>query len=95
MKYPQKYGRQKTLMIYSFDLATLCTKNNGKMDKTCLLIFAKKSDFGITKNYRGTTFIAVTAKIYITLLLNRIRPAVEKILRKHQNNFRRNQSTIF
>ena len=33
------------------------------------------------------------AKIYNTLLLNCIEPEIEKILRKNQNGFRRNQST--
>ena len=33
-------------------------------------------------------------KIYNTLLLNRIEFEIEKILRKNQNGFRRNQSTI-
>ena len=34
-------------------------------------------------------------KVYNTLLLNRIRPEVEKILRKNQIGFRKNWSTIW
>ena len=34
------------------------------------------------------------AKVYDTLLLNHIKPEIEKILRKNQTPFQRNQSTI-
>ena len=59
----------------------------------CLLPFPKKGDLGLTKNYRGITLTAVSAKIYNLLLLNRIRPHVDPILRKNQNGFRPNRST--
>ena len=58
--------------------------------KGCILPFPKKGDLGITKNYRGITPIFIAANVYNTLLLNRIEP---EILRKNQNNFRRNWST--
>ena len=55
--------------------------------------FHKKGDLGITKNYRGITLTSIVAKIYNTPLRNRIKPKIEKILRKNQNGFRRNRST--
>ena len=57
--------------------------------------FPKKlrCNLSITKNYRGTTLTAISAKIYNLLLLNRIRPEVGLILRKDQNGFRSNRST--
>ena len=64
-----------------------------KWTKGCILPFPKKGDLGIAKNYRGITLTAIAAKVYNALLLNRIRPEVEKILRKNQNGFRRNRST--
>ena len=45
------------------------------------------------KNYRGITLTSIAAKIYNTLLRNRIEPKIEKILRKNQNGFWRNLST--
>ena len=45
------------------------------------------------KNYRGITLTAISAKIYNLLLLNRIRPKVDPILRRNQNGFRPNRST--
>ena len=49
---------------------------------------------GVVSNYRGITLTAISAKIYNTLLLNRIQPVLEQILRKNQNGFRKNRSTI-
>ena len=64
-----------------------------KWRKGCILPFPKKGDLGLTKNYRGITLTAIASKIYNTLLLNRLRPEIEKLLRKNQNGFRRNRST--
>ncbi len=46
------------------------------------------------KNYRGITLTYIAAKIYNALLRNRIEPKIENILRKNQNGFQRNLSTM-
>ena len=51
-------------------------------------LFSKKGDLGLPKNYRGITLTAIAAKIYNLMLLNRIRPEIDPILRKNQNGFR-------
>ena len=61
--------------------------------KGCILPFPKKGDLGLAKNYRGITLASIAAKIYNTLLRNRIEPKIDNILRKNQNGFRRNRST--
>ena len=61
--------------------------------KGCILPFPKKGDLGLAKNYRGITLTSIAAKIYNALLLNRIEPKIDNILRKNQNGFRRNRST--
>ena len=61
--------------------------------KGCLLPIPKKSNLAITKNYRGITLTAIPAKIYNLMLLNRIRPKINPVLRKNQNGFRTNRST--
>ena len=38
--------------------------------------------------------MSIAAKIYNKLLLNRLIPVVEPILRKNQNGFRRGRSTL-
>ena len=61
--------------------------------KGCIPPFPKKGNLGLAKNYRGITLTSITAKIYNALLLNRIEPKIDNMLRKNQNGFRRNRST--
>ena len=60
----------------------------------CILPFPKKGDLGCVSNYRGITLTHIAAKIYNTMLLNRIQPEIEKILRRNQNGFRKGRSTV-
>ena len=53
----------------------------------------KKGNLSLTKNYRGITLISIAAKIFNLMILNRIRPEIDPILRKNQNGFRKNRST--
>ena len=62
--------------------------------KGCILPFPKKGDLGLAKNYRGITLTSIAAKIYNALLRNHIKPKIDNILRKNQNGFRRNRSTM-
>jgi len=54
----------------------------------------KKGDLSQTSNYRGITLSSIGAKIYNRMLLNRIRPFVDPLLRWNQNGFREHRSTI-
>ena len=55
--------------------------------------FPKQVDLGLAKNYRGITLASLVTKIYNALVRNSIEAKIESILRKNQNNFRRNRST--
>ena len=61
--------------------------------KGCILPFPKKGNLGLAKNYRGITLTSIATKIHNALLRNRIEPQIDNILRKNQNDFRRNRST--
>ena len=50
-----------------------------------LLPFPKKGNLAYTKNYRGITLSAVASKIYNKILLNRMKPFLDPLLRKNQN----------
>ena len=58
--------------------------------KGSILPFPKKGDLRIAKNYQGITLTSIAAKIYNSLLHNRIEPKI-KILSKNQNGFQRNR----
>ena len=60
-------------------------------NKSCILPFREKGDLEITDNYRGTTLTSIATKIYNTMILIGIQPAMETILRKNQNGFSEKQ----
>ena len=64
-----------------------------RWNEGCLLPFPKKGNLALINNYRGITLTSISSKIYNLMLLNRIRPKIEDILRKNQNGFRTNRST--
>ena len=47
-----------------------------------------------TNNYRGISLICIIAKIYNRLILNRIRSVIDPRLRRNQNGFRSNRTTV-
>ena len=56
--------------------------------------FPKKSDLSNPANYRGISLSPAAVKIYNKLLLNRISPHLEQLLRRNQNGFRKGRSTL-
>ena len=64
------------------------------MDEGMYPPFPKKDNLGLAKKYQGITLTSIAAKIYYALLRNCIEPKIDNILRKNQNGFRRNRSTI-
>lgn len=47
----------------------------------------KKGDLSMMTNYRGISLMSIAAKVYNKILLNRIRPHVDPLLRKNQAGF--------
>ena len=60
--------------------------------KSCILPISKKGDLR-SQELRDITLTSIVAKIYNALPLNHIEPEIEKVLRKNQNSFWRNQFT--
>ena len=54
----------------------------------------KKGDLTNPNNYRGISLAPVAAKVFNKLLLNRIYPYIDPLLRPNQNGFRRGRSTL-
>ena len=54
----------------------------------------KSGDLSQPDNYRGISLSSVVSKTYNRMLLNRIRPVLDPLLRHSQNGFRQNRSTV-
>ena len=54
----------------------------------------KKGDLTLASNYRGITLMPIASKIYNKLILNRIVPFLDPLLRKNQNGFRKGRGTL-
>ena len=93
MKYVQKFVRKFDDRLLRLCNATCKQSTIKKETKGYILSFPKKGDLGITKKYRSITLTSMAVSVYNALLLNRIKPGIEKILWKNQNDFQRNQST--
>ena len=61
--------------------------------QSCIISLPKKGDLRLATNYRRISLTPIAAKIYYKLLLHRIRPVLENILRDNQNGFREKSST--
>ena len=53
----------------------------------------KSGDLTKTDNYRGISLSSVVAKVYNRMILNRIRPILDPLLRINQNGFREKRTT--
>ena len=53
----------------------------------------KKGDLTRCTNYRGISLSQIASKVYNRLILNRIRPTIDNLLRSSQNGFRPGRST--
>ena len=54
----------------------------------------KSGDLTNTDNYRGISLSSLLAKMYNRMLLNRIRPVLDPLLRTTQNGFRQKRTTV-
>ena len=64
-----------------------CTSSNIKP-------LPKSGDLSDVNNYRGISLASIASKITNKMILNRIQPAIDKLLRNNQNGFRPGRGTI-
>ena len=53
----------------------------------------KSGHLTMTDNYRGISLTCILAKMFNRMMLNRLRPAIDPLLRNNQNGFREGRST--
>lgn len=62
--------------------------------KSQIVPIPKKGNLKLVTNYRGISLLPIAAKIYNKLILNRLIPYIDPILRNNQNGFRKGRSTL-
>ncbi|CAH1257030.1 Hypp1771 [Branchiostoma lanceolatum] len=63
--------------------------------RTLIIVPVPKSgDLTKPDNYRGISLISLVLKLYNRMLLNRLRPVLDPLLRNSQNGFRQRRSTV-
>ena len=80
--------------LLEFCNETLLGNKPKAFSTSCIIPLPKKGDLQQPGNYRGICLSAIAGKVYNSLLLNRITPYIDPILRRNQNGFRRNRSTL-
>ena len=89
-KDPHFHNLLLNLCNYTFS-SNVCPK---MWLKSQIIPLPKKGDLSLVTNYRGISLMPIAAKLYNKMILNRLVPHVEPILRKNQNGFRRGRSTL-
>jgi hypothetical protein len=55
-----------------------------------LIKISKKGDLTVCKNWKGIMLLSTVSKIFIRIILNRIKSSVDAKLRREQAGFREN-----
>ena len=86
-------GDQMIDTIHAFCSEVFTTLSPPRQWITNVIIpLPKKGDLSLMTNYRGISLMSIAAKVYNKILLNRIRPHVDPLLRSNQAGFRPGRS---
>ena len=86
-------GDQMVDIIWAFCSEVFTTLSPPRQWITNVIIpLPKKGNISLMTNYRGISLMSIAAKVYNKILLNRIRPHVDPLLRKNQAGFRPGRS---
>ena len=88
-------GEEATKAIHEICNLVLQTRSAPHQWKESILNpIHKKGSRKLMNNYRGISLMSVAAKLFNRLLLNRVRPVVDPLLRDNQAGFRTDRSCI-
>ena len=81
-------------IVLDFCNRALCNGEVPEQWKTSIIVpVPKKGDLTKTDNYRGISLTSIISKTMNRMILNRLKPSLENILRINQNGFRPGRST--
>ena len=82
------------LLLKLCDFCLLENQCHTSWRKSQIIPAPKKGDLSLATFYRGISLLPIAAKIYNKLILNRLLPFVDPLLRNNQNGFRAGRSTL-
>ena len=86
-------GAQMVDVIHAFCVEVYTRLSPPRQWVTNVIIpLPKKGDLSLMTNYRGMSLMSIAAKVYNKILLCRIRPDVDPLLRSNQAGFRPGQN---
>ena len=62
--------------------------------KSVIIPIPKQGDLTDPANFRGISLTSLAAKTYNRILIDRVKPHVDPLLRKNQNGFRQGRGTL-
>ena len=89
-----KHGQQELTqqLTHLFNLAWSSEKVPKDWRQGMIIKLPKKGDLGNCNNWRGITLLSVPGKVFCTVLLNRLKGALDSRLREEQAGFRPGRS---
>ena len=92
---PPEFWKMKNIrhILLKFCIETFLGDRPDEWGISTLIPIPKKGDLTKPDNYRGIALSQIASKVYNRIILNRIRPVVDKLLRPNQNGFREGRST--
>ena len=68
---------------------------SGSWTTNIIIPLQKKGDHSLMTNYRGISLMSIVTKVYNRILLNRIRPVVDPVLRQNLAGFRKGRGCTY
>ena len=89
-----KYCEVDDIVIALCNRALMSGEKPDQWTRSNIIPIPKSGNLSNPSNYRGISLSCVIAKIYNRLILNRIRKAIDPLLRNNQNGFRAGRNTV-
>ncbi|CAH1277680.1 Hypp9760 [Branchiostoma lanceolatum] len=80
--------------LQKFERVLMKGEKPGRWSLLNIVPIPESGNLRLGSNYRGISLSSLVAKTFNRMILNRIRPAVDELLRCNQNGFREERSTV-
>ena len=89
-----KYGGLDDIVLDFINEAYTSGHIPEKWKMLVIVAVPKSGDLTKPDNYRGISLISLVMKLYNRMIMNRLRPILDPLLRSSQNGFRRKRTTV-